>query len=104
MSEWFDDVKRYDAGASEATVTKIEKHLGIALRNKDSSLVSCSDKGEKNRVRDQWLKKKLALTDADDALDKIVDGVCELMKADRNKNRVTFYYLAAKNAGKLDSL
>ena len=43
MSEYLADVRRYDAGADEAVVGKIVKHLGIALRNRDSSLVSATD-------------------------------------------------------------
>ena len=41
-TDYLADVKKYDAGASADAVTKIVKHLGIALRNRDSSLVSCS--------------------------------------------------------------
>jgi hypothetical protein len=55
-------------------------------------------------VRDSWLKRKLALADADDVLDKSVKEVCEKMKADKNKQRVTFYYLLAEKHGKLSSL
>ena len=50
MSEYFDDVKKYDAGASEEIVGKIVKHLGIALRNRDSANVAASDKTELDRV------------------------------------------------------
>lgn len=95
------DVKRYVPGADEAVIKKIVKHLGIALRSKDASLVSCSSKDELARVRDSWLKKKLALTDDDAALDKIIKHVCEQMKGDKQKQRVTFYYLLAEKSGKL---
>ncbi len=40
MSDYLADVRRYDAGADEAAVEKIVKHLGIALRNRDSSSFS----------------------------------------------------------------
>lgn len=46
MSEYLDDVKRYAAKADENAVAGIVKHLGIALKSKDSSLVSCSSKDE----------------------------------------------------------
>ena len=36
-------VKKYVPGADDKTIGAIVKHLGIALRNRDSSLVSCSD-------------------------------------------------------------
>ncbi|TIO91551.1 MAG: DUF2853 family protein, partial [Mesorhizobium sp.] len=39
MADYLADVKKYDAGASADAVEKIVKHLGIALRNRDSSLV-----------------------------------------------------------------
>lgn len=101
-SDYIDDVRRYDSGASEDTVGKIVKHLGIALQNKDSSLVSASDKTELDRVRDKWAIGKLGVSEDEAGL--IVDRVAKEMSADRNKQRVTFYYLAAKHADKLDSL
>ncbi len=104
MSEYLDDVKRYAPDADENAVAGIVKHLGIALKSKDASLVSCSSKDELARVRDSWLKKKLALTDADTDLDGAIKEVCETMKADKQKARVTFYYLLAQKYGKVSSL
>ena len=103
MSDYLSDVKRYDAGADARVVEKIVKHLGIALRSKDASLVSCSDKSELNRVCEKWCMKKLGETDAA-ACDAVVAKVCETMKAARQKSRVTFYYLVAKEMGKLGEL
>ena len=67
-------------------------------------MVSCSSKDELERVRDSWLKKKLALADSDADLDKAIKDVCETMKADRQKARVTFYYLLAQKYGKVVNL
>ena len=103
MSEYLQDVQRYDASADAGVVEKIVKHLGIALRGKDSSLVSCTDSGELDRVREKWCMKKLGATDVSKC-DDIIGSVCETMKADRNKNRVTFYYLVAKHMGQLGDL
>ena len=103
MSDYLSDVQRYDAGADAHVVQKIVKHLGIALRSKDASLVSCSDKSELGRVTEKWCMKKLGETDAA-AGDAIVKKVCETMKSDRQKSRVTFYYLVAKEMGKLGDL
>ncbi len=99
-----DDVKIYDADADEAAVKGIVNHLGIALRSRDASLVSCSDKSELETVREKWLKKKLALTDSDADLDASIQAVCTAMSADKTKSRVTFYYLLAKHYGKLEDL
>ena len=100
MSEYLDNVKKYSANADEKVVAGIVKHCGIALRSKDASLVSCSDKSELERVRESFLKKKLALSDSDADLDQAIQGVCTQMKEERNKSRVTFYYLLAEKYGK----
>lgn len=102
MTDYLADVKKYDASADEAIVGKIVKHLGIALRNRDSSLVSASDPEELARVKEKWCGKKLGVTG--DAANKAVDNVCKAMAADRSKSRVTFYYLVAKELGKLGDL
>ena len=96
-------MKKYAPGADEAKVTVIKKYLGIALRNKDSSLVSCSDPKELARVRDGYSKKKLGLSD-DAAIDDAIKKVCERMKGDNTKSRVAFYYLLAEETGTLGQL
>ena len=102
MTDYLADVQRYDAGADAAIVQKIVKHLGIALQSKDASLVSCSDKSELDRVREKWCMKKLGAEAA--ASDAAIKKVCEAMKAAKQKQRVTFYYLVAKEMGKLGGL
>ena len=102
-TDYLADVKKYDAGASADAVTKIVKHLGIALRNRDSSLVSCTDQKELDRVKAGWMAKKLGVADAGKA-DAVLQKVCQAMAADNTKNRVTFYYLVAKHLDKLGSL
>ena len=103
MTDWSTDVKTYASGADDAAISGIVKHLGIALRNRDSSLVSFSDKSELDRVRESFLKKKLGLTQTDAELDKAIKEVGEQLKGDRTKNRVTVYYLLAEKFGKLDA-
>ncbi len=102
ISKYIEDVKRYDANPDEKAVETIVKYLGIALRSRDASLVSCSDDSELDRVRKGFCVKKLGL-DAD-AADAAVKKVCEQMKGDRNKNRVTFYYLVAQASGTMGKL
>ncbi len=103
MTDYLADVKKYDASADAAVVDKIVKHLGIALRNRDSSLVSCTDPKELERVKTGWISKKLGVED-DKKADAALEKVCQAMHDDRTKNRVTFYYLVAKDLGKLASL
>lgn len=95
-ADYMDTVRKYDPSASEDEVQKIVNYLGIALANKDSSLVSCSDQTEIDRVVNGYCAKKLNMDAA--TAQKACEAVCETMKGDRMKCRVTFYYLLAKNA------
>ncbi len=103
-NEHVEDVARYASDVNEAAVAGIVKHLGIALRSKDASLVSCSSKDELARVRDSWLKKKLAVDGDEKSMDSAIKEICEKMKGDHRKKRVTFYYLLADKYGKLGAL
>ncbi len=100
--EYMDDVRKYAPDADEAVVKKIVGYLGIALQSRDASLVSCSDDSELERVRTGFAAKKLGLSEAD--ADAGIKAVCEAMKSDRQKNRVTFYYLLAEKTGTLSKL
>src|SRR5712691_11223420 len=91
--DWATDVKRYVPNADNGAVKGITKHLGIALQSPDASFVACADKSERDRVRESFLKKKLALSMSDAELDQAIMDVCGKMKADRDKSRVAFYYL-----------
>ncbi|MFN0264265.1 DUF2853 family protein [Tepidamorphus sp. 3E244] len=102
-SKYYEDVKNYAGSCDEAAVDKIVKHLGIALRNRDSALVSASDPKELERVRESWLKKKLGLS-GDAELDAAIQTVVGKMKGDRSKERVTVYYMLAEHFNKLGAL
>ena len=102
MADYLADVKKFASNVDEAAVDGIVRHLGIALRSRDASLVSCSDPTELARVRDGFCRKKLALSESDDAVDGALQAVCEKMKGDNSKARVTFYYLLAEHYGKLE--
>jgi hypothetical protein len=98
---WADDVKQFVPTANDTAIAGIVRYCGIALQNKDSSLVSFTDDAEVARVRDNFLKKKLGLTQSDAELETAITAVGESMKARRAKNRVTAYYLLAERFGKL---
>lgn len=101
-SQYYDDVDKFAGNVNNAAVDAIVKYCGIALRSRDASLVSCSDPVELGRVRDGFASKKLGL--AGDAADKAIAAVCEKMKDDRQKSRVTFYYLLAEESGTMSAL
>ena len=99
--DWLADVRKYVADADENVVKAIVRYCGIALQNRDSSLVAFSDSKETDRVRENYLKKKLGLTNSDAELDGAIAAVGDRMKEDRTKNRVTVYYLLAEHFGLL---
>lgn len=97
-------IKEYTT-VDDAVVAGLVKYLGIALRSsKDASLVSCSDPVELERVRENFLKKKLGMTDSDADLDAAIKDICETMKDSRQKCRVTFCYLLAEKLGRMSDL
>jgi ferritin-like metal-binding protein YciE len=95
------NVEKYASTVDAAAVQGIVNYLGIALQNRDSSLVAASDPEELKRVRDGFMKKKLGLTQTDDELDAALKDVMTTMTGERNKSRVTVYYLLAEKFGKL---
>jgi hypothetical protein len=101
MSEYTGDIAKYTGSVHEGAVSGIVKHLGIALRSNDASLVSASDPSELERVREKFLKGKLGREESDEALDAAIKAVMEKMKGERNKSRVTVYYLLAEHYGQL---
>ena len=102
--KYVEDIKKYTSPVNEDAVAGIVRHCGIALRNRDSSLVAGTDPEELKTVRESWLKKKLALTESDADLDKAIKAVMDKMKGERAKGRVTVYYLLAEHYKKLEGL
>lgn len=102
MSEYSADVAKYTSNVNEAAVNSIVKYCGIALQNRDSSMVSGTDPKELATVRDGFAAKKLGLNA--EVADKGMQTVLAKMSSVRTKNRVTFYYLLAEATGTLDKL
>lgn len=87
---------KYDADLLKA----VTKGCGPSIYKTDASKVSASDKTELERVKNNFLIKKLGLSESDD-LDGAIAGVVEQFgKSNRNKYRAMFYYLLVKKFGK----
>lgn len=94
--------KELSLGLSEELITKVTVGLGPSIYNKDSETVACSNSSEAATVRENFLKKKLGLTQPDDELDAAIQNVCEMMgTSNKQKYRALFYALLAKNFGKV---
>lgn len=99
--DWSIDVRKYVPNADSKVIDAIVRYCGIALQNRDSSLVSFTDATEVGRVRENFLKKKLGLTQSDADLNDAIADVGDRMKGDPTRNRVTVYYLLAQHFRKL---
>ena len=78
----------------------VAKGLGPSIYNADSSKVSCSDQAELDRVKNNFLIKKLGMKDGPE-LDAAIKEVCEQFgSSNPSKYRAGFYYLLVQKFGK----
>ena len=102
MSNYLENVKQYVESPIEDAVDSLVGHLGIALKSRDGANVAATDPNELKKIRDGYCNTNLDL-DADEA-DAAIAKVCEMMKDDHNKCRVTFYYLLAQETDRMHRL
>jgi len=81
-------------------LTKVTIGCGPSIYNADASTVSGSDESELNTVKNNFLIKKLGLSESDD-LDGGINAVMDTYgRSNRNKYRAVVYYLLTKHFGK----
>jgi len=79
---------------------KVTIGCGPSIYNKDAATVSGSDASEKATVKNNFLIKKLGLSDSP-KLDEAIESVLDTYgKSNRNKYRAVVYYMLAKHFGK----
>lgn len=84
----------------EALLTAVAKGLGPSIYNADAAKVSCGEKTELDRVKQNFLIKKLGLADSP-ALDEALQEVCgKFGSSNPHKYRAVFYYLLVQKFGK----
>ena len=83
-----------------ALLTKVTIGCGPAIYSQDSETVAASDKAELERVKTNFLMKKLGLPDGPDLM-KAIHAVIDVYgKGERNKHRAVIYYMLTKHFGK----
>ncbi|MFT3659928.1 MAG: DUF2853 family protein [Gordonia sp. (in: high G+C Gram-positive bacteria)] len=102
MSDARETVLAYVPDADLDIVDKMAKTYRLVLSNRDASLVSASDPAELKTVRENFLKKKLGLTEDDATLDAAIKEVLAEMKDGKANPRLAVYYKLAAKYGKLD--
>lgn len=100
MELYKSEMTSMDIKFDETLLTAVAKGLGPSIYNNDASKVSGTDQAELDRVKTNFLIKKLGLADGP-ALDEAIAGAIDKMgKSNRNKYRAIFYYLLVKKFGK----
>ena len=83
-----------------ALLTKVTIGCGPSIYDNDGQTVAASDKEELERIKKNFLVKKLGLKDGPELMDGINSAVETYGKSERNKFRAVFYYLLVKKFGK----
>ncbi|GGZ71249.1 DUF2853 family protein [Algibacter mikhailovii] len=81
-------------------LTKVTIGCGPSIYNADSSTVSSSDISELTTVKNNFLIKKLGLSDGADLDQGITEVMAQYGKTNRSKYRAVVYYLLTKHFGK----
>jgi predicted RNase H-like HicB family nuclease len=99
---WYvENIKLYTGEVHEGAVLGIVRHLGLALKSNDSSLIAASDPAELEQVRESFLVKKLGREESEAELDAAIASILNKMSTERRKSRATVYYLLAEHFGQL---
>ncbi len=83
-----------------ALLTKVTIGCGPAIYSQDSETVAASDKAELERVKTNFLMKKLGLADSPSLMEAVHAVIETYGRSERNKFRPVIYYMLTKHFGK----
>lgn len=81
-------------------LTKVTKGCGPTIYSSDASVVAASDKEELERIKKNFLIKKLGVSANADLDGGIAASIDRYGRSNRNKFRAVFYYLLVKHFGR----
>lgn len=102
VGQYIDDLKT-KVGEDNPDVDllrKLAQSMGPSIYNSDAATVAASSQSEVETVKNNFVMKKLGITDeaeADEAISQVME---KYGKSNRNKYRVVIYYLLTKHFGK----
>jgi hypothetical protein len=101
IAKYADDLKnKCKMTPDMALLTKVTIGCGPAIYSADSETVAASDKAELERVKNNFLVKKLGLKDGPQLMEAINAVIETYGKSERNKYRAVVYYMLTKHFGK----
>ena len=81
-------------------LTKVTIGCGPSIYNADASTVAVSQSGELETVKNNFLIKKLGLSDGPELKAAIEKAVDTYGRSERNKYRAVLYYMLTKHFGR----
>ncbi|MDT1063114.1 DUF2853 family protein [Paracoccus sp. CPCC 101403] len=78
-------------------LTKVVVGCGPSIYNSDAETVAASDPAELERIKQNYLIKKLGLGDSPELMDAINAVVAKYGSANRNKYRAVVYYMLCQH-------
>lgn len=94
IEHYIAEANKLGLNISSDLISKVTVGLGPSIYKKDSETIACSQDSELETVKNNFLKKKLGLTEDDATLEEAIKKVCEEMgSSNRNKYRALFYAL-----------
>jgi len=81
-------------------LTKVTIGCGPAIYNDDASTVAGSQESELETVKNNFLIKKLALSDGPELMAAINKAIETYGRSERNKYRAVVYYMLTKHFGR----
>lgn len=101
IAKYADDLKnKCKMTPDMALLTKVTIGCGPAIYSADSETVAASDKAELERVKTNFLMKKLGLKDGPQLMEAVNSVIETYGKSERNKYRAVVYYMLTKHFGK----
>lgn len=100
IAKYAEDLKKIGVTPDMDLLTKVTIGCGPSIYNADSSTVAASDNAELETVKNNFLVKKLGLSDGPELMDGINKVIDQYGRANRNKHRAVVYYLLTKHFGK----
>ncbi|MEL6409480.1 MAG: DUF2853 family protein [Pseudomonadota bacterium] len=81
-------------------LTKVTVGCGPSIYDADASTVAASQEGELETVKNNFLIKKLGLSDSPELTEAINQVIDTYGRSERNKYRAVVYYMLTKHFGK----
>ncbi|MGH1355120.1 MAG: DUF2853 family protein [Thalassovita sp.] len=101
IAKYADDLKnKCGMDPDMGLLTKVTIGCGPAIYNDDASTVAATQESELETVKNNFLIKKLGLSDGPELMAAINSVVETYGRSERNKYRAVVYYMLTKHFGK----